>query len=551
MLAGMVGVLGDERVLEGVRALEQAEWVAALEAFEQALQAADSPQAHDGRGQALWFLGRIRESVAERERAFEGYVAAGRCDDAARAAVWVSHQHLLAGRTSAARGWLARAERCLERAGASCPGRGWLAVERSRQAGGAADQLELAKTALGIARSWGIPDLEVLAMSLVGRAVVSAGRYEEGLRLLEEAMATASSGQVRSVHTLAEAYCNLIECCAVAGDWERGAEWCELVEDVARTHEAAPLLGACRTIHADVLVQTGRWLAAERALQVALATHARYVPQMSGPAVAALAELRVQQGRLTEAGHLLAGRDEEPASQRSLALLRLADGHPAEAAALLERGLQATGDHAVRAAVLLAALVEARLECGDADAAARAGEQLAELARTTGIRLVQAHADLARARVALAAGRGADAAEPGRRALQAFRRSAMPFGVGQARLCLAGALAAEAPDDARDEARRALSVFRELGATRAADAAAALLRELGVATVAGPRVPGQLTAREQQVLELVALGMSNARIASTLVISEKTAGHHVSHILTKLGVSNRTEAAARSRGTTV
>jgi DNA-binding NarL/FixJ family response regulator len=45
------------------------------------------------------------------------------------------------------------------------------------------------------------------------------------------------------------------------------------------------------------------------------------------------------------------------------------------------------------------------------------------------------------------------------------------------------------------------------------------------------------------VLELVALGMSNAKIARTLVISEKTAGHHVSRILMKLGVHNRTEAA--------
>ena len=73
--------------------------------------------------------------------------------------------------------------------------------------------------------------------------------------------------------------------------------------------------------------------------------------------------------------------------------------------------------------------------------------------------------------------------------------------------------------------------------------AAAVLRELGESHGRGPRTVGVLTAREDEVLGLVALGMSNAGIARTLVISEKTAGHHVSRILTKLGVRNRTEAA--------
>ena len=49
---------------------------------------------------------------------------------------------------------------------------------------------------------------------------------------------------------------------------------------------------------------------------------------------------------------------------------------------------------------------------------------------------------------------------------------------------------------------------------------------------------------EHEVLGLLGLGMSNAQIAETLVISEKTAGHHVSRILAKLGVRIRAEAAA-------
>ena len=78
-------------------------------------------------------------------------------------------------------------------------------------------------------------------MSLLGRAEVSAGRREHGLLLLEEAMAAATAGVVRNVHTLAEAYCNLMMACASAGEWERAAEWCEQVEEFARSHRTEPL----------------------------------------------------------------------------------------------------------------------------------------------------------------------------------------------------------------------------------------------------------------------------------------------------------------------
>ena len=527
-------------------ALERAEWGAAREAFTSALAHQDTPAAHDGLGQALYFLGHVFEGIAERARAFEGYVATGCCDEAARAATWVSHQNLLAGRASAARGWLARAERCLEGSAASCLGRGWLAVEVARQAGSTDVQVEQAGRAMQIARSRGSADLEVLALSVLGRAVLSAGKREEGLLLLEEAMAAASSGRGSNVHVLAEAYCNLIEGCAVAGEWERGAEWCELVDEFAQASGTTPLVGACRAIHADVLLATGRWAQAEEALESARATHARFIPQMDGPAVATLAELRVQQGRLREAELLLAGRGDEPASLRALALLRLAEDRPAEAAALLVLGLRETTDHLVRAARLLAPLVDARLGCGDLAGAAQAAADLLEVAGQADIRLVRALSDLATARVALASGCPGEAVDPARRAGAAFRRLAMPYADGNARLALAGALAGPERALALDEARTAYATFRELGAARAADVAAGLVRDLGGATGPRPRVSGELTAREREVLDLIALGMSNARIATTLVISDKTAGHHVSSILAKLGVHNRTEAAAHA-----
>jgi len=531
----------------GIAALEAADWDSARLAFEAALVDSDPPEAHEGLGLALWFLGQVPRALLERERAFEGYVGTGCCDDAARMAVWVSHQHLLAGRASAARGWLARAERSLDGLQATCPGRGWVAVERARHAAGLQEQITEARRAMRIGRATGAVDLEVFALSLLGRAVLSSGRRDEGLKLLEEAMAAASSGRVRNVHTLAEAYCNLIEGCAAAGEWERGAEWCELVEDFARTHRTAPLFGACRTIHANVLLATGHWPQAEVALQTALETHARYVPQLSAPAVATLAELWVRQGRLLDAERLLAGGEEQqPGRLRALALLRMAEGRPGEAVTLLERAGRAVTDHPVRAAQLLAPLVDARLACSDLDGAATAAVELRGVADGAGIRLVAALADLATARVAAADAQPGKAAEAARRALVAFSGLAMPFDAAQARLELARALAGSAPPLACDEARSALAAFRALGAARAMDNAAELLRRLGSGTAPRPRAAGELTAREQEVLELVSLGSSNADVAAALRISEKTAGNHVSRILAKLGVRNRTEAAAHA-----
>jgi DNA-binding CsgD family transcriptional regulator len=119
------------------------------------------------------------------------------------------------------------------------------------------------------------------------------------------------------------------------------------------------------------------------------------------------------------------------------------------------------------------------------------------------------------------------------------------------------ALALAGSDD-EDALRQSLDALQELGAAPAAAIVARRLRERGARGLPrGPRRSTRqnaagLTAREVEVLELVADGLRNAEIGERLFVSEKTVGHHVSAILRKLDVKSRGEAsaAARRRGIT-
>ncbi|HXH97929.1 MAG TPA: hypothetical protein VNH40_12035, partial [Gaiellaceae bacterium] len=273
----------------------------------------EQAEALDGYALASWFLGEVEKGLEMRQRAFAAYAAAGECDVAARVGVWISHQYLDSGRVSLANGWLERAERVLDgREGGA--GHGWVAMERARRAGSVEKAAEGARRAMELGRANGDDDLEIFSLSLIGRSEISGGAFDVGMRKLEEAMAAATAGRIRNPHTLGEAYCNLISACTGAGDWERAAEWCDVVDAYASGHAIMPLFGVCRTIHADMLLASGRWADAENALEDALTAFDRGHPGMRAPTLSRIASLRVRQGRLAEAEQLLSRREEEPAS---------------------------------------------------------------------------------------------------------------------------------------------------------------------------------------------------------------------------------------------
>jgi DNA-binding NarL/FixJ family response regulator len=251
----------------------------------------------------------------------------------------------------------------------------------------------------------------------------------------------------------------------------------------------------------------------------------------------------VLQGRYDEAEQLLVGLEAEPEALRARVGVRIARGEPDAAASLLTRRLDELGWTTLRAAPLLAQLVEARLLGGQVDAATAAASALEEIAATRARERVEALATAARGRIALSEGR-TDAADLLFEAVNRFAALGARLDAARTRLELARALAVRSPEVAVDTARHARSELDALGATRDADAAAALMRSLGAKGTAGPRAAGLLSRREKEVLRLLAEGLTNRDMAKRLFISPKTVEHHVSRIYSKLGLGTRAEAAA-------
>jgi DNA-binding NarL/FixJ family response regulator len=151
---------------------------------------------------------------------------------------------------------------------------------------------------------------------------------------------------------------------------------------------------------------------------------------------------------------------------------------------------------------------------------------------------------LARGRLAAASGDPAARAWF-RVAVDEFGQAQLPMESARSQLAFATAVADESPNVARAEAKAALDCFVRLQAARDIDAAAALLRPLGLRIAPGRRAgPSPLTPREAEVLELLGHGLSNPEIAERLFISRKTAEHHVANVLSKLNLRTRSEAAA-------
>jgi hypothetical protein len=175
---------------------------------------------------------------------------------------------------------MTRAERLLEDVEESVE-HGRLALDRAPWTDDPAERERHATAALAIARRFGDRDLEFSAQALLGHAYVTSGRIEEGMSLIDEAMAAVSAGEVARVDSIGEIYCRLLGACERATDVRRAEQWMGAARRFVAWGDFVP--PTCRMHYGGILIAIGRWAEAEEELLAAAPMFEGGYRAMSGP----------------------------------------------------------------------------------------------------------------------------------------------------------------------------------------------------------------------------------------------------------------------------
>ena len=379
--------------------------------------------------------------------------------------------------------------------------------------------IEIATRALDMSLRLDDTRTRVNALNTIGCARLHAGD-ESGYALVEESIRLAKAHGMDA--QVARGLCNLAE---IACDWRDTTRAPALLDEAIRycIERGLTVYQLCVDgSRALWLLWRGEPDAAATEAERVLA-HPRAPPVDRVPALATLARVRNRRG---DPGGAELLDEAEDIAVRSRELHRIAPVAAARA----------------EAAWLDGRIADVPAVIGDAYALSlertnpwQRGELAMWMWRAGAL---DAHAlpDVAEPYALMIAGRAREAAEH-------FQRIGLP---------LEQALALAATDS-DDDAREAIRILQSIDAPRAAQVLSAELRERGVSGLPrGSRAstranPAGLTRKQLQVLELVGQGLSNADIAQRLFITPKTAEHHVSAVLAKLGVTSRTQAAAAAR----
>jgi DNA-binding CsgD family transcriptional regulator/tetratricopeptide (TPR) repeat protein len=539
----------DDRVA-AQRAYAQRAWTRARTCYAAADAAGELDAAElEAWGLAAVLTGHYAESEAARERAHFAHLAAGDADGAARVAFWLGLALVtLRGEPARAGGWFGR----MTTVGAAADGGesvwdGYRLVNDGMGTffgGDAAGAAVLLEQASAVAERFDDNDLRLLAGNGHGQALLSLGELRAGFAKLDEIMvlATTTDACPQAVGLVS---CAVINASVECMDVRRSVEWTEaLTRWCDRQPGLVPFRGQCAVHRSELRQLRGSWDGAMAEITDVLAQLAEYPTDHSAGMAhyqhGELCRVRGEHARAEEAYReaLRHGRDPQP----GLALLRLSQGRGGLAVTSLRRALDELHYRKSARTHLLAAGVECGLAAGDTAFARDCASQLAELATEVDSPLLQAVDAVARGSLALADERGQEALVALREGLSQWLVIDAPYAAASCRILIAQACRMLGDEETAELEREvARSTFAGLCGEPETERLMAV--RVGPAAREGT-APNGLTARELEVLRLVATGASNRTIAEALFLSQKTVARHVANIFAKIDVSSRAAAAA-------
>jgi DNA-binding CsgD family transcriptional regulator len=527
-----------DRLAAGGAALERGDWAGARAEFEHALAERESPEGLEGLGRACFLLDDLDASVEAWERGYRLWRERGEVRGAARVACALARQAGQRGEQAVYNGWIERMRRLLSDLEEECAEHALLAIQEGLAAflrdSDPAAACAHAASGRELARRFGLVDLEMLALAIEGASLVASGELARGMGQLDEATAAALGGEMRQLDLIGLTCCFMIYACERVRDFDRAGQWCTRMKEYCDRNGLRSVTAVCRTHYATVLTERGEWTDAEAELVTATELLAQR-PMLQAEAVARLGELRRLQGRLDEADALFDRVAFHPQAQLGQAALALDRDDPEGATGWAERFLrQVPESDRTRRAHGFELLARARAALGDTAGARAAVTELAAVAAAVHSEPLGAALEFASGIVDAQSGRPESARALLEDAADHYERYGMPSEAAHTRMALAAVLRSLGQSKAAGrEERQATQALERLGAARAV-----LTRVT--------RGSGELSARELEVLGLVAEGLSDRAIAERLVLSPHTVHRHVSNILAKLGENSRTAAVARA-----
>jgi hypothetical protein len=153
-------------------------------------------------------------------------------------------------------GWLARAQRLLLGT-VDSPEAGWVSLNIGMFEGDRTRKEERFREALASARRFRDTDLEFVTLAYLGASLVHADRTEEGMVLLDEALAAVAGREVDDFCVLQEIFCQLFAACEHAHDVTRADQWIRIGEAIAARRHLPAVSAFCRTHYGGLLTAAG------------------------------------------------------------------------------------------------------------------------------------------------------------------------------------------------------------------------------------------------------------------------------------------------------